>query len=286
MEDIKLAAAIILYNPEEKITEYILKLRQYFPTIYLFDNTESEERTNRTREKVRKKGIKYKAKNNNMGLAYGLNSCCNVAFKDGFDWIMLFDQDSVVTEDLVGNMKEFIKKYDEEKLAIVAPMIDDFNNRKVKEQRVKRKKEVITSGMILKLKAFKENGLFSNQLFLDAVDIEFCLRLSMNGYYILENSSVALQHNQFDNEKVLGGYKVNKYSAIRYYYMSRGYFYLLEHYKNEKIYLEQFKNDNFRRLWGMMFYDKHKIKKILAVLLGYVDYKLNRFGKCKWKILM
>lgn len=140
--------------------------------------------------------------------------------------------------------------------------------------------------MILKLKAFKENGLFSNQLFLDAVDIEFCLRLSMNGYYILENSSVALQHNQFDNEKVLGGYKVNKYSAIRYYYMSRGYFYLLEHYKNEKIYLEQFKNDNFRRLWGMMFYDKHKIKKILAVLLGYVDYKLNRFGKCKWKILM
>lgn len=141
MEDIKLAAAIILYNPEEKITEYILKLRQYFPTIYLFDNTESEERTNRTREKVRKKGIKYKAKNNNMGLAYGLNSCCNVAFKDGFDWIMLFDQDSVVTEDLVGNMKEFIKKYDEEKLAIVAPMIDDFNNRKVKEQRVKRKKK-------------------------------------------------------------------------------------------------------------------------------------------------
>lgn len=43
MSDITIAAAIILYHPDNKVAEYILSIRSYFKTIYLFDNTESEE---------------------------------------------------------------------------------------------------------------------------------------------------------------------------------------------------------------------------------------------------
>lgn len=285
MSDITIAAAIILYHPDDKVAEYILSIRSYFKTIYLFDNTESEESINKMRKRFRKDGIKYAARNDNMGLAYGLNACCNAAYKDGFSWIMLFDQDSIITEELLNNMKDFIKEYDEEKLAIAVPMIDDFKNRSVKEKKAKRKKEVITSGMILKLEAFKKNGYFLNALFVDAVDYEFCLRLAKNGYFILENNQVSMHHNQYDNEQAVGRYKINKYSPLRYYYIARGYCYLMREYAYEKEFIERFRLENKRRIWGMLFYDKNRGKKILALFLGFVDYKLGRFGKCKWKIL-
>lgn len=287
MKNITLAAAITLYHPDDKVADYIISIQPYFGTIYLFDNTESEECTSRMKKCFKNQsGIKYAAKNENMGLAYGLNVCCNAAYKDGFTWIMLFDQDSIITEDLLDSMKEFIKEYDEDNLAIVTPMIEDFKNHKVREKKAKRKKEVITSGMILKLEAFKKNGYFLNALFVDAVDIEFCLRLSRNNYFILENNQAILKHNQYDNEQVLVDYKVNKYSALRHYYMARGYFYIIDHYGYEKAYIEQFKIANHRRLWNMLFYDNHRFKKLLAVILGSIDYKLGHFGKCRWKILM
>lgn len=286
MEHIKLAVAIILYHPDDKVADYIISIKPYFGVVYLFDNTESKECTDRLRKRFQNiQGIKYATQNDNKGLAYGLNVCCNSAYKEGFQWIMLFDQDSVITQDLVGGMCEFIKEYDEEKFAIAAPMIDDCRNRSVREKKAKRKKEVITSGMVLKLEAFKKNGYFLNALFVDAVDIEYCLRLAKKGYFILENNWVKLAHNQYDTEQVLGGYKVNKYSALRHYYMARGYCYITEHYDYEKVYLEGFRRSNWERFKVMLLCDKGRPKKLLAVILGILDYKMGKFGKCRWKIL-
>lgn len=286
MNHITLAAAITLYHPDDKVADYIISIRPYFGMIYLYDNTESKDCTDKMRARFKDQpGIKYAAKNINKGLAHGLNVCCNAAYKEGFQWIMLFDQDSVITEDLVNGMCDFIEEYDEEKLAIASPMIDDFKNRSVKEKKAKRKKEVITSGMVLKLEAFKKNGYFLNALFVDAVDIEYCLRLAKNGYFILENNQVKLAHNQYDCEQVLGDYKVNKYSALRHYYIARGYCYIMEHYDYEKTYLEYFKQANIRRFRAMLLYDKHRPRKLLAVMLGIIDYKLGKFGRCRWRVL-
>lgn len=288
MGDIKLAAAITLYYANSKIIDYIVSIQSYFKTIYLFDNTESKEYTDSLREYLKKQpGIKYVAKNHNMGLAYALNVCCNAAYKDGFEWIMLFDQDSIITEKLLYGMKTFIYENDEDNLAIVAPMIDDISKRhNIRVKKAIKKEVVITSGMILKLEIFKKNGYFSNALFIDAVDTEFCLRLLKNGYFILQNNQVALNHNQYDSGKVIDGYKVNKYSALRHYYLARSYFYIRKNYSYEKRFIKQFKADNYQRLKGCLLYDNHRIKKLLAVLLGSLDYRLKRFGKCRWKLLM
>ena len=53
----------------------------------------------------------------------------------------------------------------------------------------------------------------------------------------------------------------------------------------DKAYIEQFKLENHRRFRGMMVYDSHRVKKFLAVILGIIDYKRGRFGKCKWNII-
>ena len=285
MSDIQIVAAITLYNPKEKVYEYILELRKIFPHIYLFDNTENEDILKKSKKNLKQEGITYFSKGVNMGLAYGLNVCCNRACKDHYPWIMLFDQDSVITYDLICKMKDFIQKYDNEKLAIVTPMIEDFKRRCVRDDKAKPKKTVITSGMILKLEAFVENGKFLNALFVDAVDIEYSLRIARKGYYILENRQAILHHNQYDKENVYDGYKVNKYSALRHYYIARGYCYIVHEYAYERAYIEQFKLENYRRFRGMITYDQHRMKKLFAIILGFIDYKRGKFGKCEWKII-
>jgi len=285
MENNKMAIAIILYNPDEKVINYIKNLRKIAQKIYLYDNTESEKEIKKTKESLGYKGILYYSKCKNMGLAYGLNVCCRHASRDGFDWIMLFDQDSIINGSFLDNMCEFIKKYDEDKLGIVAPMINDFNRRNVKENKAKRKKQVITSGMTLKLKAFRDIGLFCNDLFIDAVDIEYCLRLYKKGYFILENNQAVLQHNKYDKQQIYGGYKVNKYSPLRHYYIARGYCYIIKNYDNEKKFIPWFKTENYNRFIGMIYYDNQRIKKIIAIILGIFDYYRGSFGKCKWNML-
>lgn len=285
--DFRMAAAVTLYHPDINMVDYILDIRSYFEIIYLFDNTETQ--SDEIKKLLCQEGIKYATKKNNMGLAYGLNACCNAAYKDGFQWIILLDQDSMVTPDLLDGMKAFITKYDEEKLAVAVPAIDDNLMHCVRTKKAKKRKAVITSGMILKLEAFRKNGYFNTELFLDGVDFEFCLRLYQNGYYILENQQVALQHNRYDNGQMLQAlsqYKVNKYPAIRYYYIYRNYFYIKEHYPQEKTFIGQLKDTNQNWLWGMLCYDDYRFKKILGIILGVIDYKLKRFGKCRWKILI
>lgn len=286
--DIRMAAAITLYHPTVGMVEDLLKLKSYFETVYVFDNTEAGRQSDKIKEMFRAEGFRYATKKDNVGLGYALNVCCNKAYKDGFQWIMFLDQDSVITLDLVDKMKMFIEEYDDEKLAVVAPLIEDKHIRKVKTKEVKKEKLVIASGMILKLEAFKRNGYFKTELFLYGVDYEYCLRLYKNGYYILENCQVALQHNQYDDERILqtlNQYKVNKYTAVRYYYNYRWYFYVKEHYPQEKKFIEGFKETNQKWLLGMLCYDNYRLKKLLGIILGSIDYKLGRFGKCRWKIL-
>lgn len=280
-----MVAAITLYHPDNRIIKNILNMKPFFEKIYLFDNTEWQ--SDEVRDKFCAEGIKYASKRANKGLAYGLNVCCSQAYRDGYQWIMLLDQDSAVTLTLLNEMNVFIKKYDDEKLAVVAPVINDNGIRNLRIRRAEKKKAVITSGLFLKLEAFKKNGCFETALFLDGVDFEFCLRLYKNGYYILMNHQVALQHNQYDSERVIGQYyKVNKYAAIRYYYIFRSYFYIKQHYPQEKEFVDGLKNSNRNWLKMMLLYDNDKLKKILAVVFAVIDYKMGKFGRCRWKILL
>ena len=69
---------------------------------------------------------------------------------------------------------------------------------------------------------------------------------------------------------------------MRYYYIIRGYCYIKNKYRAEKKRIEQIM---LRRVRNMLVYDNQRIKKSVAVILGIIDYKLKRFGKCKWNII-
>lgn len=283
MNDIKIAAAITLYEPNEKVADYIVSIKDYFETVYLFDNTESKDKTDKLRRQVSRSGIKYATKNENTGLGYALNVCCHAACKDGYQWLLLLDQDSVITKDNLDKMIEFIRKNDSERLAIVSPIITDPGQHNIKSNTVKSMNAVITAGMILKLEAFKDVGNFVKAPFLYYVDYEFCYRLKKKGYIILKNGGAVLYSNQYDDAKVVNGFKVDKCSPWRHYYHANGHFYIIKHYPEERKFHKQLLKNRCKMI---LLYESNKLRKLLAILLAYLDHKSGYHGRCRWKILM
>lgn len=282
---IKLTAAIILYHYDGKIINNAIELSKLFRYIIVFDNNEEAVTNNAIDELKKINNVFYFSKNKNKGLAYGLNYCCNRALKMGNDWIVLLDQDSKMSKEDIEKMEHFILKEDMDgTLGIAASAVKD-NWRVPKQQKVKRKDVVITSGMFLKLSAFKEVGLFNQKLFLYYVDFDYCLRMREKKYRILQNMGVIMEHNCFDDQDTKGGYKVNKYTAIRHYYSIRNWLYMKRRFPKEKAFLERERENCKERIEEMIYFDSGRCKKVLALLLGILDYYRKKFGECGWKFL-
>ena len=87
----KLAGAVILYNPPENIIENILTYINDIEKLYIFDN--SHQKKIIIPDKILNKS-EYFHSGNNEGIARRLNQAMANAKKDGYDYLLTMDQDS------------------------------------------------------------------------------------------------------------------------------------------------------------------------------------------------
>lgn len=191
----------------------------------------------------------------NVGIATALNEIFRCAQKMGEDWVLTFDQDSLVMDDFLSQM---IKKAEtaDENVACICPKVIDkrriFPANKIvdydgNEQYVDM---CITSGSYTRINAWVQVGEFDDYLFIDLVDNDFCKRIISSGWKILRLNYVELNQEfgniEPKNEKTVNVIKnicnkipnkklaVNisklayrkKVSPLRVYYTNRNIIYL------------------------------------------------------------
>ena len=89
-----IAAGIVLYNPDiERLKKCFDSLKQQVSKIFVFDNSEIQH-------VIQDKSVVYLSEDKNRGIAYALNCIMLEAQKNGFDWVVTMDQDSVVPNGL------------------------------------------------------------------------------------------------------------------------------------------------------------------------------------------
>lgn len=201
----KIAAGIVLYNPDEdRFNACIDALMQQVDRIYIFDNSENAENF------MQSENIVYLTENKNLGIAYALNRVMETAQKDGFDWIITMDQDSIIPTGLVDGYKEAIDRTN--KIGIVCPQVVD-SRRAYMEVKTTPKEEYvdfcITSASCTSIKAWEKVGKFDEWLFIDLVDNDFCKRLLVSGYKILRLNDFIL--NQEFGKIIAKGAKSRKF---------------------------------------------------------------------------
>jgi rhamnosyltransferase len=139
----------------------------------------------------------------NLGLAAALNQGATHAFARGFRFVLLFDQD---TEPLPGIGAELTRVYAlASQSSKVAAVGSNFVRQKTKTLTFHprphehtgwtSRRTVITSGCLIERGAFAAVGPFREELFIDFVDHDYCLRARAMGYLVAAAISPLIVHS-------------------------------------------------------------------------------------------
>lgn len=278
MKSIKVAGVVVLYNPTDEDLSNIDSYIDDIDILYVMDNS-----SNKNDKRIPKnKKIKYIFNNDNLGIAAPLNKACELARKEGYTWILTMDQDTKFQNGVINGMKEKISETDTKNIGIVVPWHNTKLKIKKPEEEIDYPLDVMTSGNMVNLDIHKKINGFKEWLFIDGVDIEYCLNLKKNNYKVMRLNYLEINHNLGDifyKKFLWKDLLVTNHNAMRRYYQCRNYLYINKMYKDiaPKFCKTLIKFKTI--ILAIILYEKNKTGKIKAFYKGYIDYKKNKKGR-------
>ncbi len=266
----QLDKVVIVNNGSEKFSSGFLKDTDFGEKIHLINNSE------------------------NFGQGKALNQGADWAVFRGYQWVLLLDQDSLLSPSMV---QELIRAYqncrEREKVRMIG---SNCTYKDIKE--VKYKKEchgkmyferdvIMMSGSLLSVSTYNKAGPFREEFFIDTIDDDYCLRLRREGFKIIVACNAQMSHSVGEGASMRRflwkKFLVTNHSPIRCYYMTRNDLILVKEYLFREPYWV------FRNLvWlffvkpGLViFFEKDKFRKLKSMLLGAVHALINKTGTLK-----
>ncbi|MCE2074883.1 glycosyltransferase family 2 protein [Streptococcus thermophilus] len=277
-----ISAGIVLFNPDiKRLKENIDAVIIQCTHLYLVDNGSGNvDEVKGLLNQYNQSKISILWNRENQGIAKALNQLTSAAQKEGFDWILTLDQDSVVPSNIVGEFEKYINN---SSVGILCPIICDRN----KDEEIKINEdcteidECITSGSLLNIKAWSEIGGFDERMFIDGVDFDICYRLRQRGYKIYCIHSVVLLHelghieyHRFLFWKVL----VKNHSAFRKYYIARNIIYTAKKRRSTLLVVKGLLQE-IKMIGIVIFYEEDKLNKIRCICRGIYDGFKGKVGE-------
>ena len=266
-----IVALVVLYKPSKECYNNILTYIHSIDMLYIIDNSPKpsillqklKTHTNTT----------ILSTHQNLGIAKAYNIALAEASSEGYQWLFTMDQDSFFRDNDINKFIEYFLKTDTQALAIYTPL----HNKKFISQSIDLEPgAVMSSGNIVSIsKALSIEG-FDEKLFIDEVDHDFCMRLKLHNYKIIQNQQIAISHHL---GTMIPNSPHKKYSATRLYYMMRNYLYL--YHKHKTNYPSFFKNRSkylLKFFIKQIIFQRNKYKRIKMIGLGIKDYYKKRMG--------
>lgn len=278
----KFSCGVTLFYPSINELESIIKYKESFERVYIFDNTEGQQANINSKYFRGRNDFVYISNQSNDGLSIAFNKMCERSIRDGNDFICLFDQDSVISKEDIAEIISFIKKNDSNTVGVYAPQIVyEHSNvqKKGKEEKFEYLNWVISSGSFINLSIFSEIGGFDENYFIDRIDYDYCLTVRKLGYEIVRINNVYL-YQKLGEIKKIGSIKVAEHSPVRHYYMFRNRLYFLLRRNNRSvIQLSKAFILSIRHFLQVILLEKQKYKKIKMLIRGLKDFTINKMGK-------
>jgi rhamnosyltransferase len=282
---LRVCAVIVTYNPQPTFIENVTAVAAQVGQVVVVDNGSSGETVQQLQELETRQVCKVIRNGQNLGIAAALNLGVKYAMETGFDWIATFDQDSRVSDGFISQMLEIYQRAAQpEKVAIIAPTCVDRgsgNRIKVLRSRNGQILVVMTSGSMMPSSAIRDAGAFDESLFMDYVDVEFCLRVRKKEMLILQSPAI-LFHSlgciKFHSFFGLS-FGVTNHSAGRRYYITRNRLSLLRRYATDWPWVWRESRAMLIDVAKIVLLEDNKWKKFRAVVVGTVDALLDKMGK-------
>jgi rhamnosyltransferase len=225
----------VFYRPDGDCVRRANRFTE-FATCVVVDNTEHIERADVLGLDGR---VVYLPNGRNLGIATAINQGVEALIGMGCSNALIFDQDSEPTAHLLEALPHTLEAEVEQgvRVALVGPAYEDARLGGVapfvrfgywKLQRVApvgtRPIDVdflISSGSCINLAAWNDVGPMEDELFIDFVDLEWCIRARAKGYAVLGAPALRLQHSLGGEPVVIFGRAYPSHSPLRHYYLFR-----------------------------------------------------------------
>lgn len=283
----RIAGTVVLYRPDSDVIDNIKSFLNEIDILYVVDNSETINKKIIEQIQGLDKTV-YISNGENLGIARALNMAANKAIEGGYDLLLTMDQDSNASLGMIDNMLECARDRDISKIGIIGPFhLLDMDEKKPVDVDCEIVAHTMTSGNLLNLRVYQTVGPFLDELFIDFVDIEFCLRLRQKGFLVVQANRAILKHNLGNISRVKILHKqlrTSNHSPVRRYYITRNRFFVWRKYRDLDVAKQTIIHDkiSFRgEIRNILLMEKNKIAKLVMIAKGYLDYKRNIFGKYK-----
>jgi L-rhamnosyltransferase len=293
----KLAGALtVLFNPSEEHVHNLFRLKRLCDDIVVVDNSPKIDL--RLHERIRAEGVELLSNFNEGGVAGAYNKGLERLIEKGCQVIFIFDQDSEVQEDYFVQMLEPCLALDNPHF-LIGPKVFDVNvNRYLPAHFVRRFSvrpipitdqkhgllpcsSIITSGSVMSVETYRALGPFTEDYFIDHVDTEYSFRAMCKGVPIYINTSVVLKHEvgKRTDHKFLF-FKLIQWntSPLRQYYSARNCIHIVRRYGARFPLLILINIITLQQFLSIAFYERVKLKKIVAMVAGIMDGLRGRRG--------
>jgi len=214
----------------------------------------------------------------NEYLAAPFNRCIAEAKTLGYDFVLTMDQDSGFDENGFSLLMVLAEKcFNSGDVAVVG---SNSMENKVLKDFLEERNAVIMSGSIIRIDTFLKLGGFKEDLLIDAIDTEYCMRAKKNGYKTLYAHQVSLEHSLGYRHKHWTGVTLVPYSAQRTYYYIRNSLWMWKHYPSEFEYINQRNFVKYKIIYRTlkMIFEPDTLRKIHAMLTALWHARIGKLG--------
>jgi rhamnosyltransferase len=237
-------AVIVTYHPDLSVlNRLIVQLEQQVDWLAVIDNATPGFTDNPPHYNPAKTNIHSNSQN--LGLAAAYNQGIELAQGNQATHIILFDQDSLPAGNMVYEQLVVLNQYNSIELRVAAtgPMYTDIKGQgsspfvRLNGVRLKRVNcspnqvvpvdHLISSGSLIDLRAMNVVGKFTEALFIDYVDTEWCWRARRKGLSLLGVGAAKMQHNLGESHFMAFGKARILHSPFRLYYQMRNQWWMI-----------------------------------------------------------
>lgn len=234
----KVSAVIVAYNPDRAdLVKLVNSAAHQVDHIFIINNGS----TICDLAPLNYKNLSVHQLDKNYGIGYAQNLGVKFSLDYGSLFSILLDQDSCLAPDYVRQLLPGFYKDGQinDLVAAVGPQVIDCRSRKrfpfysygalwrrISSHTYNNNKEFLETDHLISSGTIVNNYIFSihqnnSELFIEYVDIEWCLRVRKSGHLILFNPNVYLMHKLGDGRRKVFGIEIPFHKPDRYYYVFR-----------------------------------------------------------------
>ncbi len=290
LEKKSILAILVTYHPDSSFAERFQVLRGQVDAVLIVDNNSGPATVSMLREAAARLDMDLILNSENVGLAAALNIGVKQAMAKGYEWALLFDQDTVPGSNIVEGLRQAYDDFPrKDRLAIIGANYSEPDTGNLRFPPVtngcswKERRVVITSGSLLSLRIYGKLGPFRDEYFIDCVDLEYCLRARSRGFEVIRTGKPLMVHGigqPTQHRLPWREIDVSNHSGVRRYYMIRNNIDMAKKYLlREPAWVLASLWTRFKSMLLLCVFEEDKLAKIRYAAMGLFDGLCSKFDR-------